>query len=322
MFFFFIFCYFFFLFFFLFRTSEQTSDESDLGAAIVIKQEKDVNFGIDNNLSEIDALNEFQLKNVLDPEAIYQNEPLNQTHERTAMQKSDQSTEIRKLKRRVVALEHENQKVNAKLDRTLAYLDRIEKYLHENLPSSSGAPVKRLHTEMTNKSPKSQKRAKIEKSTIASNACTPNEIDVSEIESLLPLSTVEAIQYFEHKLDDPRFRNVASNYFGKQIIYIPGQLARSYAYTLIDIIFTRQVLTAYTWTGSTTSSEENKLPFSLYNNIIKLFFQVIHSTDNSYTWIENQDFIQIKVLKYARSRAQIYPVRCSSGRVVKRRTLK
>lgn len=75
------------------------------------------------------------------------------------------------------------------------------------------------------------------------------------------------------------------------------------AYKLVDVMFSRSVLTNFTWTGNTTTNTNKKMAFISLKNTIKLFHDVIFEADRSFTSIDNENFFKSRILKYATARA-------------------
>ncbi|CAG4934046.1 unnamed protein product [Parnassius apollo] len=63
------------------------------------------------------------------------------------------------------------------------------------------------------------------------------------------------------------------------------------AYKMLDLIFSRKFLYMCSWTGG-SRSDELKIGFKSYKNILKFYFELIHSWDSTYTMQDNENFFK------------------------------
>lgn len=69
--------------------------------------------------------------------------------------------------------------------------------------------------------------------------------------------------------------------------------------SVVNAIISRPLMSTYTWTGRSKSSNEKKKMLSTKLNILDLIYDVVKAYDGSYTKRECIDDIKYKVCKYA-----------------------
>lgn len=89
----------------------------------------------------------------------------------------------------------------------------------------------------------------------------------------------------------------------------------SYAYKLLDIMFTRDFLCKCSWSGG-SKGQLVKVAFKAYKNVLNFFFSLINSWDSTYTHETNEKFFKT-VLKNSGKRLEIKNLRTSTKRTRK-----
>lgn len=69
--------------------------------------------------------------------------------------------------------------------------------------------------------------------------------------------------------------------------------------SVVYAIISRPLMTTYTWTGRSKSSNERKKALSTKLNILDLIYDVVKAYDGKYTKRECNEDIKYKVCKYA-----------------------
>lgn len=82
------------------------------------------------------------------------------------------------------------------------------------------------------------------------------------------------------------------------------------AYALIDAMFDRKFLKTCSWAGGSRTTE-TKLCFKSFTKVIKLFFDLVHDSDNSFTLNECHNFFK-NVLKNSSQRCNSKKLRTST----------
>lgn len=80
----------------------------------------------------------------------------------------------------------------------------------------------------------------------------------------------------------------------------------SAAYLLVDQIFTRQVMTLFSWTGLNKPGKDAKKPFKCYVNIMQLFSKVVRPFHSTYTVQDAQKFFKECAIQHAKRRFTQY----------------
>lgn len=69
---------------------------------------------------------------------------------------------------------------------------------------------------------------------------------------------------------------------------------------ILQILFTKKVLTNFSWTGiSRTKNVEKKIPFQGNTNILKFFLNVLLQADSRWNTEKNEKFFKSNILKHA-----------------------
>lgn len=123
-----------------------------------------------------------------------------------------------------------------------------------------------------------------------------NEEDLKNFESMLENPIIEA-ELFQ------KFKVICGKGRGK---------AENNAYTLLDIMFTREFMQACSWSGG-SRSDVPKICFKSYNNTLNFFFKVVHESDASFTMVDCHLFFK-GILKNSRKRCESKRIRMSTAR--------
>lgn len=115
--------------------------------------------------------------------------------------------------------------------------------------------------------------------------------DTQELPLKEPIKNISELQKLENELKD---KEVMSTYVHK-MKFVCGDKGKSNgvtcAYKLIDIFFTRQFLTLCSWAGG-SRSDQDKIAFKAFKNVILLFFQLIKLADINFTLEECETFFK------------------------------
>lgn len=92
--------------------------------------------------------------------------------------------------------------------------------------------------------------------------------------------------------------------YGKQLGDNGQQDGKKIAYILVDKIFTRQVLTCFSWTGTSRSKAfKHKLAFLNLRHIRHFLYLVVSNANNRITEPDMDNFLKNSILKHANNRA-------------------
>lgn len=83
------------------------------------------------------------------------------------------------------------------------------------------------------------------------------------------------------------------------------------AYTLVDFVFTRNLMTKYSWSGNTKKGHIQKKCFKQFEHVFNFFYNLIKKADPTYTTVEMKNFFQNKVLTHALRRSSSTKTRSS-----------
>lgn len=136
--------------------------------------------------------------------------------------------------------------------------------------------------------------------------------DVESVPSIEQLNTVDELNELERKLQN---KTTMDDYVEK-LSYVCGRkgIGISNCYTLVDRVFSRNLMTFCSWAGG-ARDEKEKIPFKMYKNVITMFFKVIHLSDRDFTFKDCEDFFK-NVVRNSTRRNESNMVRNSA---VKRR---
>lgn len=110
------------------------------------------------------------------------------------------------------------------------------------------------------------------------------------------ISNKEELQTFEENLALPEFREGIKLRLESVCGKGKGRGVNN-AYTLADIMFTRQFMTQCSWAGG-AKNNTNKICFKIYSKTIDLFFEVIHGSDKDFSRKECEDFFK-NIMRHA-----------------------
>lgn len=119
----------------------------------------------------------------------------------------------------------------------------------------------------------------------------------------------EQLRCLEHSLENPEKEFELK----KKLAYICGKgkgRGVNNAYALIDVMFDRQFLKTCSWAGGSRSTE-TKVCFKSFTKVIKLFFEIVLDSDNSFTLNECHNFFK-NVLKNSTQRCKSKNLRTST----------
>ncbi|XP_055381859.1 uncharacterized protein LOC129612337 [Condylostylus longicornis] len=124
----------------------------------------------------------------------------------------------------------------------------------------------------------------------------------STVEQIFPLKSCEEIEKTNLKIEsDVEFKN----FLIKDLLQFGGtggkQNGLKIGYKVVDRVFTKEVLTHYSWTGISKSNFP-KNSFCSLNGFIKLFNEVILLADDHWTMKDTENLFKDGVLKHAKKR--------------------
>ncbi|XP_055381303.1 uncharacterized protein LOC129611904 [Condylostylus longicornis] len=134
-----------------------------------------------------------------------------------------------------------------------------------------------------------------------------------------PFSTIESLQDLEIKLgNEDNFQSFVNSY--KHVLSNDGRCnGKTGCYKLIDKIFTRELLTKYSFSGG-SRDKVIKYSFKQYERIISAFYAIVKNVDSSFSYESCISFFQT-VIRNATRRIENDPKkgkmvisRASSGR--------
>lgn len=85
------------------------------------------------------------------------------------------------------------------------------------------------------------------------------------------------------------------------------------AYVLVDVIFTRELMTMTSWAGGSKSGER-KVAFKMFPRILDFFHNLIQLADPTFTQLQTKDFFKNKVLVNAVRRSMSKMMRAPKAR--------
>ncbi|CAK1579158.1 unnamed protein product [Parnassius mnemosyne] len=152
------------------------------------------------------------------------------------------------------------------------------------------------------------KRDQINKTPITLSESTATERDGFIIK---PIESVRELEEMESMLSDnthkcklmQQYSLVCSQSEGKGV---------TCAYKMLDLFFSREFLCKCSWTGG-SRSDELKIGFKGYKNILQFYFELINSWDSTYTMQDNENFFKV-ILKNSAKRKLHKNIRASTKR--------
>ncbi|XP_055687471.1 uncharacterized protein LOC129792434 [Lutzomyia longipalpis] len=127
-------------------------------------------------------------------------------------------------------------------------------------------------------------------------------MDVFDAESEgLPIVAVEGIREFDKKLQNPEFKEKFIKYC-QSYAGTSGCADWKIAFSLVDLIFDRQVLIHFSWTG-VAKGNNSKIAFNQFKEIIQSFSLIMKRANNNFSMKDTEKFFKQKILKHAFSRA-------------------
>lgn len=127
-----------------------------------------------------------------------------------------------------------------------------------------------------------------------------------------PINTLEELKKFSEEIANPI---VFDSYF-RSMSVICGVQSKckgiDHCYSLVDKFFTRKFFTLCSWAGG-AKIPHTKFAFKSYENIISLFFKLVHQADESFTLEQCEVFFK-NVIKNSVRRNESSSVRCSKSK--------
>ncbi|CAG9814655.1 unnamed protein product [Phaedon cochleariae] len=133
------------------------------------------------------------------------------------------------------------------------------------------------------------------KKTESTLIITENELQI------FPIDRVPALEKLEKDLEDKAYKK---NVFAHLTRCIGSALpSKTACYKLAGIMFTKQLLTEYSWTGMSRSLE--KKAFNRLTGILDIFYNVVFKSDNSFTYPGRDSFFRDCILKHSNTRLKL-----------------
>uniref|UniRef100_A0A6P7FED9 Uncharacterized protein LOC114329250 n=1 Tax=Diabrotica virgifera virgifera TaxID=50390 RepID=A0A6P7FED9_DIAVI len=128
--------------------------------------------------------------------------------------------------------------------------------------------------------------------------------DVSDVVSLgedfqlFPIRETKYVFKLEKDLNNEDFKKKIFSHFGRIIgTSTPWKTA---CYKLCNIIFTKEVLTCFSWTGM--SRRNNKESFKNLKNTLDIFYRAVYKADNTFSYSQRDAFFRDGILKHSNTR--------------------
>ncbi|XP_028134096.2 uncharacterized protein LOC114329250 [Diabrotica virgifera virgifera] len=128
--------------------------------------------------------------------------------------------------------------------------------------------------------------------------------DVSDVVSLgedfqlFPIRETKYVFKLEKDLNNEDFKKKIFSHFGRIIgTSTPWKTA---CYKLCNIIFTKEVLTCFSWTGM--SRNNNKEAFKNLKNTLDIFYRAVYKADNTFSYSQRDAFFRDGILKHSNTR--------------------
>lgn len=86
------------------------------------------------------------------------------------------------------------------------------------------------------------------------------------------------------------------------------------AYSLIDLIFTRKLMTKFSWAGGYKKGSSPKKAFKQFVFVIGFFYELVRLADPSYTKVAMENFFKLKVLPNCNRRSSAPMIRASRAK--------
>ncbi|RVE41229.1 hypothetical protein evm_014121 [Chilo suppressalis] len=115
--------------------------------------------------------------------------------------------------------------------------------------------------------------------------------------SVAPINSIEELNKIEKVLSEKTAREQLKETYS---IVCSGGKGINCAYTLIDLMFTRDFLRKCSWSGSSRSNGI-KISLKCYKNVVSFFWEMIFFWDRTFTVQENEEFFK-SVLKNSNKR--------------------
>lgn len=129
-----------------------------------------------------------------------------------------------------------------------------------------------------------------------------SSLTVTESElQIFPIGMVTDMEKLEKDLEDKTYKKKVFTHLARFIgSALPYKTA---CYKLAGIMFTKQLLTKYSWTGMSRSLE--KKAFNKLTGILDIFFNVVFKSDNSFTYPRRDSFFRDCILKHSNTRLKL-----------------
>ncbi|XP_055837843.1 uncharacterized protein LOC129906193 isoform X2 [Episyrphus balteatus] len=110
-----------------------------------------------------------------------------------------------------------------------------------------------------------------------------------------PIETVDELYEFEEKLKDKEFKKDLIGRL-KHVCGANSMSGDRAAYTLVDKIFTRKLMTQMSWSGVSKQGVATKKPLQIFENVVRFFYTLVKIADPNYTELDAKNFFKKKVL--------------------------
>lgn len=144
------------------------------------------------------------------------------------------------------------------------------------------------------------------------------DIKIQEANDFKPISNKEELDALEDQLKNPTMVSTLKNKLAVVCGNGKGRGGNN-AYTLVDVMFTREFMTICSWAGG-SKKLTSKICFKIYTRTFNLFFDLVHESDKTYTKIECENFFK-NVMRHAETRNKIKLLRASSSKSRPKRSM-
>ncbi|RVE41225.1 hypothetical protein evm_014128 [Chilo suppressalis] len=124
-----------------------------------------------------------------------------------------------------------------------------------------------------------------------------------------PVENIQQLYDLEKQLSESSFRQKMKTTYS---VLCNGGKGIDCAYTLADILFSREFLCECTWRGG-SRGDDSKVAWKSFKHILSFFCEMVHSWDKTYTINENASFFK-NILKNSKKRKMAKNQRASTSR--------
>ncbi|XP_050301566.1 uncharacterized protein LOC126739794 [Anthonomus grandis grandis] len=116
---------------------------------------------------------------------------------------------------------------------------------------------------------------------------------------IFPLTTIDETYKFENNLNNEEYKKKSITLMKRYIG--TGQKWKQASYRLSSFMFTKELLTLFSWTGKSKTSD-SKESFGRLVNILDVFFTVVSLSDPTFSHVQKEEFFKDGILKHSKTR--------------------